>query len=102
VNDKAIGLHRVGNNILFDHLAGGEKIRVEFPVPETTEQYTICGTRYTVSLRGNTVVDITPRESDDEAAENRYLFFQREHLKSGSTPMHDVKRFIPAQVLPVQ
>ena len=102
VNDKAIGLHRVGNNILFDGLAGGEKIRVEFPVPETTEQYTICGTRYTVSLRGNTVVDITPRESDDEAAENRYLFFQREHLKSRSTPMREVKRFVPSQVLPVQ
>ena len=102
VNDKAIGLHRVGNNILFDHLAGGEKIRVEFPVPETTEQYTICGTRYTVSLRGNTVVDITPRESDDEAAESKYAFFQREHLKSGGAPMHKVKRFIASQVLPVQ
>ena len=102
VNDKAIGLHRVGNNILFDHLAGGEKIRVEFSVPETTEQYTICGTRYTVSLRGNTVVDITPRESDDEAAESKYAFFQREHLKSGGAPMHKVKRFIASQVLPVQ
>ena len=102
VNDKAIGLHRVGNNILFDHLAGGEKIRVEFPVPETTEQYTICGTRYTVSLRGNTVVDITPRESDDEAAESKYPFFQREHLKSRGAPMHEVKRFIASQVLPVQ
>ena len=71
-------------------------------MPETTEGYTICDTLYTVKFRGNTVIDITPREPEDEAAENKYLFFQREHLKSGSTPMHDVKRFIPAQVLPVQ
>ena len=83
----------------FDGLAGGEELRLEFPMPETTEQYTICGTRYTVSLRGNTVVDITPRETEDEAAQNKYLFFQREDLKSGSTPMHEVKRFVPSQVL---
>ena len=41
-------------------------------------------------------------ESEDEAVEYKYLFFRREHLKSGSTPMREVKRFVPSQVLPVQ
>ena len=97
-----ISPQRVGSYIRFDALAGGEELRLEFPVPETTERYTICDTLYTVKFRGNTVIDITPRESEDEAVENKYLFFQREHLKSGIAPMHEVKRFVPAQPLPVQ
>ena len=100
VDSKAVSPQRVGSYIRFDGLDGGEELRLEFPVQETTERYTICDTLYTVKFRGSTVIDITPRESED--AENRYLFFQREQLKSGSAPMHEVKRFVPSQVLPVQ
>ena len=102
VDSQVISPQRVGSYIRFDGLGGGEELRLEFPVPETTERYTICDTLYTVKFRGSTVIDITPRESEDEAAENRYLFFQREQLKSGSAPMHEVKRFVPSQVLPVE
>ena len=102
VDSQVISPQRVGSYIRFDGLGGGEELRLEFLVPETTERYTICDTVYTVKFRGSTVIDITPRETEDEAAGNKYLFFQREHLKSGATPMHEVKRFVPSQVLPVQ
>ena len=102
VDSKVVSPQRVGSYIRFDGLAGGEELRLEFPVPETTERYTICDTLYTVKFRGSTVIDITPRESEDEAVENRYLFFQRERLKTGDTPLREVKRFVPSQPLPVQ
>ena len=39
---------------------GGEKIRLEFPVPTTQSKYTMYGRTYTVTFRGSTVVDIQP------------------------------------------
>lgn len=77
----------VGRYLLLDTLAKGDVIRIEFPIVETTESYTLKwrpserwlevanpgyewkpdspADRYTLHLRGNTVVDVTPRERLD-------------------------------------
>ena len=45
------------------NLSGGEEIVVEFPMVETAETWTLptYSAPYTLRIRGNTVVDISPR-----------------------------------------
>ena len=45
--------------------------------------------RFTFTLRGNTVVDVTPR---DDAGE--YRRYDRDDMKQDKAPMHKVTRFI--------
>lgn len=78
-----------------DTLDLGDVICLEFPVPQTTEHYTIGQTTYTATFRGSTVVDLTPRETDSESGKHKYPFFMREHFKATKAPMRTCRRFIP-------
>ena len=102
-----------GRYLIFDNLKEDDKIRLEFPLPERTDDFTIgvdlppeqlvgqgpyLGKKYKVSFRGSTVIDIQPRDTNPK----KYPIFQREHLKMKKTPMKKVKRFAVDQVLPLQ
>ena len=94
VNDKPVTPPRAGRWLVLQNLKGKEVVKLEFPVAETTEVYTICGTPYTASFRGSTVVDISPRESDVAEFKNMYPFFRRDHLKTSVAPIRKINRFI--------
>jgi hypothetical protein len=105
LNDKAVTPFMAGRYLVFEDLrpsgglgAGGEAIRIEFPVPTAVERHTIGSRQYTLTFRGSTLVDITPRE-DNPAKLQYYL---RESLKANQAPMRQVKRFVADRVLPLQ
>ena len=91
----------VGNYAGFEDLKEGDMIRIEFSLSEKTEEYTIHGTTYTVSLRGNTVVQVSPRETDVEQDKNKYPFFVRERFRLTETPMLKVRRFVADEIPPL-
>ena len=53
----------MGNYLVVNGVAGADVITVEFPMVETTETYTLPSypDRYTLSMKGNTLVDISQR-----------------------------------------
>ena len=97
VNDQLAKPPRVGGRLLFRKLKPQDVIRVEFPVSERTDQYTVGDQLYTFVFRGSTVVDISPREEDPKT----FPIFQRDHLKQKTAPMRKVKRFATEQLIPL-
>ena len=86
----------VGNYAVFDALKPTDEITLQFPVVEETVSYTALArawrleTVYTCTFRGNTLVDISPRED----AADSYPLYRRDHLKqAGPAPMKTVTRF---------
>ena len=97
LNDGEVSPSRSGGYLVFEGLKPGHTIRLEFPVPETTESWAIGDTTYSATIRGSTVVDIGPRHADT----SKYPFFQREHMKAAEAPARRVKRFIADHLGPV-
>jgi hypothetical protein len=88
---------RLGSLLVFDGLHPKDRIVLEFPVPESTDRYTINGKKYTVSFRGSTVVDISPRSDD---AKTDYQIYLRDKFRAAKAPMHRVQRFIAEKLVP--
>ena len=96
VGGKAREPFRVGNYLVFDRLKPTDVVTLQFPVVEETISYTALArawrleTVHKCTFRGNTLVDISPR---DEAPMN-YSLYQRDHMrKGGPAPKKTVARF---------
>ena len=111
VNGMTASPARIGAYHVFNGLKPGDQIELAFPVVERTETYTLKWrqtefwkestelgpnwpipeepTEYTLQFRGNTLVDISPR--DDGPG---YPLYLREELKAESAPMKAVERYI--------
>jgi len=109
VNGQMINPYWAGNHLLVTGLTANEKITVEFPMVDTVETYTLPSypDRYTLYMRGNTLVDISPRPSrpihlkhvsDDGAIfeiRTGYPIYLRDELKIGrQAPMKRLERFV--------
>lgn len=95
VDGKPLELSWVGPYLVVNRLNGKSTIELNFPVAEQTIQRTACGTQYTIHMRGNTVVDISPRDTHPST----YKLYLRDHLKSGrKAPMKEVERFVSATI----
>ena len=101
-----------GQYAVFTSIAPRAEIAIAFPVTETTEIYRLkwkqsdfffeCTdpgpswnaadppTRYVCKFRGNTLVDITPRDQGIG-----YPLYEREEMKRTKPPMKTVIRYIP-------
>ncbi len=99
VNEHLTDAPTTGNTLVLQGLQPGDTIRLAFPVSETIEHYTIGDERYTVTVRGSTVVDLQPRATNSNTHQNKVSFFVRDHLRETTTPMQTVKRFTPDRVL---
>jgi hypothetical protein len=53
----------VNNYLFFDKVRAKAQITVIFPMVETTEKYTLYGKEYTCHFKGNTLIDISPRDA---------------------------------------
>jgi len=90
VNDRAASPVWVGNFVVADGLKPGDTIGLQFPVKEAKEEYTSEGRTYTLTFRGNTLVDVSPR--DDRGY---YAIYQRDALKQAKAPTREATRYVP-------
>ena len=97
VNDSAVIPPRAGRYLMFEELKEQDKIRLEFPVPESTDKYTINGREYKVSFRGSTVVDIEPRNTGPKL----YPLYQRDLFKANKAPLRKIRRFVADRIIPL-
>ena len=103
VNDRDRPLRWVGNYAQFDDLKPDDSLALEFPLTEQTLEYTACDRiwraeqKYSCSFRGNTLVDISPRDEQPRS----YPIYLRDHLKKAApAPMKKVTRYIaPKEIL---
>ena len=111
VNDRPASPFWVNRYLVFAGLKPGDEITMTFPMVETKETYTLkwkrAGfwqesnnpgnrwkpddppARFTFTLRGNTVVDVSPREDTEE-----YRHYERDAMKKDHAPLHTVTRFV--------
>ena len=109
VNGKKASMFWIGRYLVFDNVAGKDAITIEFPVVETQETYTLKWkdsdfwfegtspsywwepkpTLYTLTMRGNTLVDINPRSKGPG-----YPLYQRDEMKADQAPMIERERFV--------
>jgi hypothetical protein len=107
VNDRAASPVWLGNFILLENLKTQDTLTLLFPVEEHTEQYTYHpgifgglpdvregGLIYTLKFRGNTLVDVTPRED-----RGFYPIYQRDHYKQTAAPMREVTRYVAPKLI---
>jgi len=116
INDRAARPFWVGRYLVFDALNERDVVSIEFPVVETTESYTLLWkqsefwkesthpgrswqalatpVRYTCRFRGNTLVDISPRDQGPG-----YPLYLREHFKKTQALMKQVTRYISPVIL---
>lgn len=90
----------IGNRVYLDALNPGDTIEFAFPVRQTTFSYTANAHSpkeqiYTLTMRGSTLVDISPR---DESPTN-YPIYLRQGLRAEQAPMKEAKRFTPERVV---
>lgn len=100
VDGRPYAAQTAGNRAVFAGLAPGDVIELGFPVKEwrvvrTAHVRTPEETVYTIDFRGNTVVEISPR-NDSPAV---YPMYERDHLKAGGkAPVARVDRMVYGNV----
>jgi len=90
----------IGNRVMLDELSPNDTIALTFPVVQQTLAYTANANSpheqvYHLTLRGSTVVDISPR---DESLTS-YPMYLRNHLMTDRAPLKTVARFVPKHVV---
>jgi hypothetical protein len=98
INGKHTQPVRAGNYLVFDGLKANDVIALRFDVPQSTQKYTIDGVEYTISFRGSTVTDITPRDSGPHS----YPLYLRSDMRAGKTPMRTKRRFVTDRLIETQ
>jgi Beta-L-arabinofuranosidase, GH127 len=108
VNEKSLMPAAVGNFVVFEGLKPNDTINLEFPVKEETEYYTYrdggfaslnetnedAGIVYTLRFRGNTLVDVSPRED-----EGYYPIYRRDQYKQSQASEREVTRYVAPQLI---
>ena len=101
VNDEDRRVWWTGRYLQFEGLVPADAITLDFPVIETTQQYVALPHSrreqvYTCTFRGNTLVDIAPR---DKSPMN-YPLYLRDHLKGQEVaPMRTMERYVAPKPL---
>ena len=98
IGKNAVNPPSAGNYLLFQNIEAGDDIRLEFPLLERVDEYFYHDKTYRVHFRGNTVMDVLPRDNDSQ---KKYSVYPRRLKSDGSTPMHTVRRFVADKVIPL-
>jgi len=108
INDKDVPEVRVGNFVILEDVKPQDTLRLDFPVKEETEYYTYrpggmgslqeanedSGIVYALRFRGNTLVDVSPRED-----QGYYPIYQRDHYRKREAPQRDVVRYVAPRLI---
>jgi len=97
VNGRPRPLMFSGNYLLIEDLKPEETVVIRFPLPEWKDKYTALQrwwmheVTYTVTLRGSTVIEISPRDVSSLS----YPLYRRDYLRREEAPIKTIKRFVP-------
>ena len=103
----------LGNYLLIDGLAPAQVVAIEFPLVETVEKHAekTYGLEYTCRLKGNTLVDISPRPdapawadmaSDDGgqfAVNKGYPLYLRDFYNADEAPLKTAERYVAPRLI---
>jgi hypothetical protein len=95
VDGRAVTTRWAGNYLVIDRVRAHRDVTVEFPMVERTESFTLYDRRYTCSFRGNTVVDISPRQESPHG----YPIYLRERYREPAAPMKRATRYVSPVIL---
>lgn len=98
VDGTAIETKLRGRHAIIDGLKPDSTVTLTFPVETTEEEYNVAGRKYTLKIKGSTVVDVTPRA---EGA-NLYQYYVRNKEMASKAPTKEVTRFAADKILPLQ
>jgi len=98
VGQNKTAFQKSGSRIIITGIKPNDDITIKFSLHKTEERYFIHDKTYTVKFKGSTVVDITPR--DEDAA--MYPLYKRDNMMSDKTPIHNITRFVPSKLVPLQ
>ena len=111
LNEKEVNPFWVDNYLVFKDLGTKDVVVISFPMVETTEKYrgpSLQSVTYECKFRGNTLIDISPREEKEnhgysyyrgEGREKVYPTYRREHLKRDKTPMKKMIRYVSPVII---
>lgn len=85
-----------GGNVVCTDLAPDEVVTIMFPVKLRFEKAVLYGKSYTFHFRGNTVVDMEPKDRPVRS----YPFYEREHMKADKAPLTTKQRFVSDATIP--
>lgn len=112
IGDRRVHPSPVTNYLVFDGLRGKETLTIEFPMVEQTVCYTVADgvyaneaeeraklpvTRYRCHFKGNTLIDISPRDGRKhltDPAHEPYPIYLRNHYRADRAPMTRVNRYV--------
>ncbi|RKY08555.1 MAG: hypothetical protein DRP56_03915, partial [Planctomycetota bacterium] len=94
VNGTKRDLSWLGAYLIFGDMKPNDTLQLDFPVTEETLRLTATEGKekvtYTIMFRGNTVVDISPRDDSPGV----YPVYLRDHMKAKKAPMKTIQRFV--------
>jgi hypothetical protein len=83
------------SSLFFPRLRGGERISIQFPIQERTEKLVAEeGREYQARFKGNTVVEISPKDKGIG-----YHIYQRAFYKANEAPEKATPAYVPTKVL---
>ena len=80
----------LNNYLVFDRVADNDIITIEFPMVETEEKYQSGDIEYTCRFKGNTLVDISPRDERP----GFYPMYNRDEYQNNEATMKTVTRYV--------
>jgi hypothetical protein len=106
VGNKVVDVSHTGRFLVFEGLKASDEIRLELPMREREDEYTIHGKKFKVRFRGSTVIDIQPRDTGFRSPHatnitTEYPIYQRERFRSGQAPMKTLTRFVADELIPL-
>ncbi len=93
---KAVEPAWSGSNLVCTGLGPDEVVTITFPVQDRVEKAVLYGKEYTFHFRGNTVVDVEPKDRPARC----YPFYERDHMKANKAPMKSKQRFVSDVIIP--
>jgi hypothetical protein len=113
VNDRQFEVHWLNSYLIVEGLAPKDRVTIEFPVADTTEEHTepAYQQQYACRFRGNTLLDISPRAAkpvrthdvaDDGSIctyNKGYPLYLRESYKGDRTPMKRGNGYVPSVII---
>lgn len=115
ITGKSASPYFIGQYLVFDQVTAGDVITITFPVATITEKFSLKwatggfwtestvikpedqpgSTVYTMTFKGNTLVDISPRDTAFG-----YQLYERDQMRTATTaPMQRVNRFVSDQLI---
>jgi hypothetical protein len=89
-----LDVHWVNRYVVLPEIRPHEEIQITFPIKEESATYTFRGEPYACCFRGNTLVDISPRESQP-----CYSIYLRDHCRQPHAPLVTKPRYVSSRMI---